>query len=616
MQVLRYDLIGDGNRRLATLADGERMAKTRQDRPGVATRLRPWWRPLAYSAATAAAIAALFNPLPASAAPGAPGSVPDTGSRPIAVGAITLPGQKPGTPGAPGTPGTPGTPFTPTNPATTTPVGAATSPVMKKVEAGRAAITAMGEDLAKLDEELKLTRTQLTTADQKVVDTQTAVTAAQEEVRTAAGEAVRNAAALPPGAFGSGLQDLDALARIQQGGSGTEQASGRQLTIVQAAYTAAIAEQQSLRTKLDQLTATHTTKKAALDKKIAAQQKYEQEHAPEISASDAAQAAQDAQAGAGFLAGENAGRGADPRAIAALTIALAQRGDPYVWSEEGPNQFDCSGLMYYAYRSNAAGNFPLTRVSKDQYYQTRGKTVDRYSLLAGDLLFFSSSSSWTGIHHVAMYAGDGMMVEAPRTGLNVRLTPVRWTRLFAATRIYGSVEGTVEGPDLGSPDPETPSNHKPTTKPPTTPSSKPPTTPTKPSSPSTPPTKPSSPSTPPTKPSSPSTGPSTPSTQPSTPGGSPTTSKPVPSASSSAPGGARTSSRRTRRRRRPRRPHRSPPPRRPRRRSPPPRPRPPRPAPRQRRPAPRRRRRPPPHRPRSPEPRPPATRNNPVTVER
>ncbi|MFI7602851.1 NlpC/P60 family protein [Actinoplanes sp. NPDC049681] len=491
------------------------------------------WRPLACSAATAAAIAALFSPLPAAAVPaappaapgappvpgvpaaapgvpgalpaaalGAPGAVPDAGSRPIAIGAITLPGQKPGTP---------------TAPATVTPVtGVATTPLLKKVEAGRTAIAAKGEELDKLDEDLNLTRTQLATADQKVVQGQQAVTAAQQEVEAAAATAVRSAAALPPGTLGSGLQDLDSLARLQRGESATQQAAARQLTIVQAAFTAAVAEQQSLRTKVDQLTTDRTKKKAALDKKVAAQQKFEQEHAAEINAADAAQAAQDAQIGADYLAGENAGRGADPRAIAALKIALAQRGDPYVWSEEGPNMFDCSGLVYYSYRSEAAGSFPLARVSKDQYYQTRGKTVDRYSLLPGDLLFFSSSASWTGIHHVAMYAGKGMMVEAPRTGLNVRLTPVRWSRLFSATRIYGSVEGTVEGPALGAPDPETPSNHSPSPQP----SSKPPTSP-KPST-SSPSPKPSS--------SSPSPKPSS-----SSPSPKPSSSSPSPKPSSSSP---------------------------------------------------------------------------------
>ncbi|OJF15271.1 C40 family peptidase [Couchioplanes caeruleus] len=508
------------------------MAKLRQNRRRAARGVLPWWRPLAYSAATATVIAALFNPLPAVAVPvappGAPAAVPDAGSRPIATGSLTLPGQRPGTSAS-------------TTPASTLPVatGGATSPLLRKIEAGRIEIAKKGEELAKLDEDLSLTRTQLTTADQKVLQGQSAVTAAEQAVAAAAANAVRHAAALPPGTAGSGLNDLDALARIQRGESSTQEAASRHLSIAQSAYTTATTEQQSLRAKLDLVTAEHTKKKAVLDKKTAAQQKLEQKHTEEIKAAEAAQAARDAQAGVGFLAGENAGRGADPRAIAALQIALAQRGDPYVWSEEGPDMFDCSGLMYYAYRSDAAGNFPLTRVAKDQYFQTRDKTVDRYSLLPGDLLFFNSTPSWTSIHHVAMYAGKGMMVEAPRAGMDVMLTPMRWTQLFAATRIYGSVEGKVEGPKLGAPDPEKPSDHSPTPKPGTKPPTKPsdPGTPSTPGKPST--GRPSTPSTGTPSTGTPSTGtPSTGTPSTGTPStGTPTTGTPTTSGRPSTPTG-------------------------------------------------------------------------------
>jgi cell wall-associated NlpC family hydrolase len=202
---------------------------------------------------------------------------------------------------------------------------------------------------------------------------------------------------------------------------------------------------------------------------------------------------------------------------------LKQIGDPYVWSQEGPNQFDCSGLMYYAYHQ--ATNYPLARVSRDQYWQTHANVVDRYSLLPGDLLFFSYSNSWTDIHHVAMYAGNGMMIEAPRTGLDVRLTPVRWTRLFQATRVFGSVDGPVQGPDLshlptsgndsGTGNGTSPSA---TTKPPTTGPTKPSTGPTTPST---------GPTTPSTGPTTPSTGPTTPSTPATTEPTTPATTAPA-----------------------------------------------------------------------------------------
>ena len=401
-------------------------------------------------------------------------AVPDAGSRPIPLGTLTMPGQT----------------STPTTTTPTTTIGATTNPLVAKIEKRRADIAALGDKLIQLGENRDLARQQLATADQKLAAAQAALTRAQQDAATAAANAMRDAAALPPGTIGSGLQDLDALAAIQRGESPGEEAAGRQLAIVQAAQQAAFTEQTTAAAAAADVSGQYDTLNADIAKKQAELQKLEKQNADALSAAEAAESAEDAQLGAQYLAGANAGRGADERAIAALEFALSQRGDPYVWSEEGPDEYDCSGLMYAAYRSNAAGNFPLTRVSRDQYWQTRNKVVDRYSLLPGDLLFFSSTTSWTGIHHVAMYAGDGMMVEAPRTGLNVRLVPVRWSRLFQATRVYGSVEGETEGPVLGSPDPDPqpsatattkpPATTKPTTKPPTTtkPTTKPPTTPT------------------------------------------------------------------------------------------------------------------------------------------
>ena len=86
---------------IAVGADGEKMTTDRQDRQTTTVRVRPWWRPLVLSAVVATAIAALFNPMPASAAPGEPqapnvpvgAAVPDSGSRPIPLGTLVLPGK-------------------------------------------------------------------------------------------------------------------------------------------------------------------------------------------------------------------------------------------------------------------------------------------------------------------------------------------------------------------------------------------------------------------------------------------------------------------------------------------------------------------------------------------
>lgn len=388
---------------------------------------------MAWSAVTTAAVAALFSPLPAAAAPVVPGTpaapaVPDSGSRPIPLGSLVLPGQS-------------------ATPAVTGTIAAfpAATPTLAKIEKKRADLALLGDRLLTLREELEIVRAQVTTAQLRQTEAHAAVVAAEQATTTAAADAYKDAAALPPGTIGTDLHGLGALAGIQRGEGASEQAAGRQLLLAREAERSAAAEYRSAAAHAADLAAQHTRLAAQHRREETALQKLERDNAAAVAAEEAAQQAADRQLGAGYVgSGSTAGKAADPRALAALSYALAQRGDPYVWSEEGPDSFDCSGLMWAAYRTPAAGARTLPRVSRYQYWATRGAPVDRYSLLPGDLLFFSSSSSWTGIHHVAMYAGSGMMVEAPRSGLNVRLVPVRWTRLFQATRVYGPVNGPAQ----------------------------------------------------------------------------------------------------------------------------------------------------------------------------
>jgi cell wall-associated NlpC family hydrolase len=398
----------------------------------------------------------------------------------------------------------------PTIPVTGVATGIPTTPLLARIEKRRAQVALLGDRLLKLREESGIANDQVTIAQTKLEVARQALLLAEQQARSAPGSALKSAAAMPPGTIGSGLQGLDGLARIQRGEPAGDQAAVRRLALAQAAVQSADAEIPTvtghageLTTQLTELTAQHTRQQTALTK-------LEQTNAAAIAADEAAQAARDRRLGAEYLGSFN-GQAADPRALAALAYAKAQIGDPYVWAAEGPNSFDCSGLMWAAYHYR--GDFELRRVSRDQYDQTSKKSVDRYSLVPGDLLFFSSTNSWTGIHHVAMYAGGGMMVEAPRTGLDVRLVPVRWSRLFQATRVYGAVAGRI------TPDP-TPA---PTTPPrnPTPPTPRPPTpgpTPTTPS--------PSAPS--PSAPSPSAPSPSTPDPTPSTSGPSPTPSQPEP----------------------------------------------------------------------------------------
>ncbi|MBF6175661.1 NlpC/P60 family protein [Nocardia blacklockiae] len=112
-----------------------------------------------------------------------------------------------------------------------------------------------------------------------------------------------------------------------------------------------------------------------------------------------------------------AGAGGSPAAQKAIQVALAQVGDPYVWGAEGPNSFDCSGLMQYSARA-AGVNIP--RVAADQYRSL--PKVRPSDIQPGDLIFPAAQYNGGNPGHVMMYIGNGKCVEAPSAGKNVQVT--------------------------------------------------------------------------------------------------------------------------------------------------------------------------------------------------
>jgi cell wall-associated NlpC family hydrolase len=98
----------------------------------------------------------------------------------------------------------------------------------------------------------------------------------------------------------------------------------------------------------------------------------------------------------------------------ALQAALSRRGDPYVWAAAGPGEFDCSGLVMWAF---AQEGISLPHYTGAQW--NSGMHVARNDLEPGDLVFFGSD-----ISHVGIYVGDGLMVDAPDTGAFVRVEPL------------------------------------------------------------------------------------------------------------------------------------------------------------------------------------------------
>jgi peptidoglycan hydrolase CwlO-like protein len=115
----------------------------------------------------------------------------------------------------------------------------------------------------------------------------------------------------------------------------------------------------------------------------------------------------------------------------ALLAARSQIGEPYLWGGTGPDAWDCSGLVQWAYRQ-AGINLP--RTSRQMWF-AKGERIALPDLRAGDLIFWAYDvDDPRTIHHVAMYSGGGRMVEAPRTGLDVREIPVYLDGYIGAVR--------------------------------------------------------------------------------------------------------------------------------------------------------------------------------------
>ncbi|MES9537129.1 MULTISPECIES: C40 family peptidase [unclassified Actinomadura] len=107
--------------------------------------------------------------------------------------------------------------------------------------------------------------------------------------------------------------------------------------------------------------------------------------------------------------------------------ALTKLGSPYVWAAAGPNSFDCSGLVVWAYTQ--VGKPGLPHYTGDLF--AMGTKVSRGSLRSGDLVYFGSN-----LHHMGIYLGDGKYLHAPQTGDVVKISKLSERSDFAgANRI-------------------------------------------------------------------------------------------------------------------------------------------------------------------------------------
>ncbi len=98
-------------------------------------------------------------------------------------------------------------------------------------------------------------------------------------------------------------------------------------------------------------------------------------------------------------------------------------GKPYIWGSEGPNAFDCSGLVYAAFKSVGLG-WPIWDRLNSSLYYTYTKQIPIAEMQPGDLIFYSYKGTQSTIHHISIYAGNGMMWEARSTKTGLRYSNI------------------------------------------------------------------------------------------------------------------------------------------------------------------------------------------------
>jgi cell wall-associated NlpC family hydrolase len=151
--------------------------------------------------------------------------------------------------------------------------------------------------------------------------------------------------------------------------------------------------------------------------KLTADQRRKLDEAEKRAAARANAAASSRDAARGPISGS--GKGAK-----ALEYAKNQLGEPYVRNGAGPSGWDCSGLTMKAWGSVGVS---LPHSSRQQF--NLGRSVDKADLQRGDLVFF-----YDDLHHVALYAGNGQVIHAPRPGKSVEYIKISYMPYRGAKR--------------------------------------------------------------------------------------------------------------------------------------------------------------------------------------
>jgi len=119
----------------------------------------------------------------------------------------------------------------------------------------------------------------------------------------------------------------------------------------------------------------------------------------------------------------------------AMNKLMGQIGKPYRWGGSSPRTgFDCSGLIYYAYKDLV--KFRIPRTANEMYHLRDASPVNVAELESGDLVFFRTRGRGTA-DHVGVYVGNGKFIQSPRSGRDIEITSLSedyWQRHYVGAR--------------------------------------------------------------------------------------------------------------------------------------------------------------------------------------
>lgn len=119
----------------------------------------------------------------------------------------------------------------------------------------------------------------------------------------------------------------------------------------------------------------------------------------------------------------------------AMSKLMNQLGKPYHWGGSSPRTgFDCSGLVWYAYKDLV--NIRIPRTANEMYHLRDAAPVNRGELQRGDLVFFRIRGRGAA-DHVGVYVGNGKFIQSPRTGRDIQITSLSddyWQRHYIGAR--------------------------------------------------------------------------------------------------------------------------------------------------------------------------------------